>query len=65
MRTNNGATMNAATARNHSMIAKTRCRLADCSDKPATNSTVGTVAPNASPVNAEPTMASGWFAGRA
>ncbi len=60
-----GATMNAATARNSSMIANTRCRLADCSEKPATNSAGATVAPSASPVSAEPTRASGWFAGSA
>ncbi len=33
-------------------MAKTRCRLADCSEKPATNSAGATVAPNASPVSA-------------
>ena len=45
--------MNAATARKSSMIAKTRCRLADCSEKPATNSAGATVAPRARPVSAE------------
>ena len=57
--------MNAATARKSSMIAKTRCRLADCSEKPATNSAGATVAPSASPVSAAPTRTSGWLAGRA
>ena len=55
--------MNAATARNSSMIANTRCRLFDCSEKPATNSAGATVAPNASPVSAEPTMDQ-WLVGR-
>lgn len=54
-----GATMNAATARSSSMIAKTRCKLLDCNEKPATNNAGATVAPRASPVRAEPTSASG------
>ena len=57
--------MNAATARNNSMIANTRCRLLDCSEKPATNSAGATVAPNASPVSAEATRTRGWLAGSA
>ena len=35
------------------MIAKTRCRLFDCSEKPATNSAGATVAPSARPVSAD------------
>lgn len=54
-----GATMKAATARNNSMIAKTRCRLLDCKEKPATNNAGATVAPSARPVSAEPSSASG------
>ena len=57
--------MNAATARKSSMIAKTRCRLADRSEKPATNSAGATVAPSASPVSAEPSRTrAGWPEGR-
>ena len=55
--------MNAATARKSSMIANTRCRLFDCSEKPATNSAGATVAPSARPVSAEPSRTSGWLDG--
>src|ERR1041384_3377853 len=47
--------MNAATARNSSTIAKTRCRLADGNEKPATNNAGATVAPSPLPVRPEPT----------
>jgi hypothetical protein len=60
-----GATMNAATARKSSMIAKTRCSPFDSNEKPATNSAGATVAPKASPVSAAPIRTSGWLAGMA
>ena len=49
-----GAIMNAATARMSSTIANTRWRLADGSEKPATNSAGATVAPRPMPVSPEP-----------
>ena len=58
-----GATMNAATARRSSTIANTRCRLAEGSEKPATNSAGATVAPSPMPVRPEPTSVSAWLEG--
>ena len=47
--------MNAATARNSSTIANTRCRFADGNERPATNKAGATVAPSPIPVRPEPT----------
>ena len=58
-----GAIMNAATARSSSTMANTRCRLADASEKPATNSAGATVAPSPIPVRLEPTSVSAWLGG--
>ncbi len=58
-----GAIMNAATARNSSTIANTRCRLADGSEKPATNSAGATVAPSPMPVRPEPSRVAAWLEG--
>ena len=55
--------MNAATARNSSTIAKTRCRLADGNEKPATNNAGATVAPSPMPVRPEPTSVAAWLEG--
>ena len=56
-----GAIMNAATARISSTIANTRWRLADGSEKPATNSAGATVAPRPMPVSPEPTSVGAWL----
>ena len=55
--------MNAATARNSSTIANTRCRLADANEKPATNNAGATVAPSPMPVRPEPTRVAAWLGG--
>ena len=55
--------MNAATARISSTIANTRWRLAEGSEKPATNSAGATVAPRPMPVSPEPTSVAAWLEG--
>ena len=55
--------MNAATARSSSTIANTRWRLAEGSEKPATNSAGATVAPRPMPVSPEPISVAAWVDG--
>ena len=55
--------MNAATARNSSTIANTRCRLAAASENPATNSAGATAAPRPIPVSPEPISVSASVGG--